>query len=249
MTQEFNVTDVKPFIEWLKKFNEFTYGSILLEVTPEGFKAKTYTSDKSCVKGSFVYYKDINLFPTKEINETIFAGIYDLKKLMVLLKHFDEGEFKIKLSFEKMKENDNEKLVCEYFNIINDEINFKVNCASLTGFTYIDDEKFDKICFIQDPVESKISSNTIVKIKQLAALDKCDLIRIHTGETLIFSGDNFKINASKLNNSLEYNTAIRKEFFSTIDNDECDIIISENKIVFVSDNNNSKTIIARSVES
>ena len=234
MIQEFKVSDVKPLIEWFKKFNEFTYGSILLEITPEGLKAKTYTGDKSCVKGSFVNYKDINMVPVKSIESTLFAGIYDLKKLTVILKHFDESEFKIKFIYDKIKDEDSEKLACEYFNIINDDINFKVNCTSLTGFTYIDDEKFERICSMTNPVEANLSANAIVKIKQFAALDKCELIRILTDENLIFSGDNFKYKATNLNASeFEYNIAIKKEFFSTIDNADCSIIVSENKVVFV----------------
>ena len=248
MTHDFTVNDSKPFIEWLKKFKEFTSSSILLEMTHNGFKTKTYTEDKSCVKGSFISYNDINFFPSKELEHNVFVGIFDIKKLTDVLKYFDDNEFKVKFTYNELKTEDETKLVCEYFNIINNEINFKVNCPSLTGFYYIDDNKFDAICQAPEVVESEIDGVTISKLKQLVNLDKCDAIKIQVAKNnIFFSGDNFKYNASKLTspNPNEFNISIRKDYFMNIDNNNCSIEVSDRKVVFISDDKNTKTIIAK----
>lgn len=248
----------KHFSDWLKKYTTIerksSVISLLLEIDAESeeFVAKSYNEERSIVKYSKTSMLDAGLELTSDngIKKRIKLGIYDIKKMIKMLDQFENNEFMFTVNYDETYESEDEKeLTGTSINIKNDSLKINIDCISLNLFKYISDDLFiNVISLIEDKITSfQIIPETIDKINSLCALDKdYKYISFKASDNIYAAGESFQLMIKSLDSAIEtINTIdIFKDQFDSIDKEEYDVEMGEDRLVFKSKDTNTITVVS-----
>lgn len=249
-TIEFTSKNVKALTGWLKRFSLIDK-SLLLEIdqTTSTFVAKTYNEERSVVKMSTIKFDEAGL-TTKLTSDPkrVKVGIYNISHLTKIMDQFNDDEFNLSIEFQEIVNENNTEYAAEKILLKNKSLKMNVDCASLNIFKYITDELFkNQIATIDARTKFELSKEIIEKINTLNNLDdvdeKCMTFKIGDKKTLV-SGKSFEflIEANKIEDSFEL--SIFKDQYATIDIENYNVDLGEDRVVFKSKNSDTITVVS-----
>lgn len=220
--------------------------SLLLEIDKGRLVAKTFNPQKSVVKYSAIDMDE--LFEDFDSSIYIKVGIMNIAKLCTAIKFLNE-KFTFNIIYEALSGEN----VANAINLKDDTVEIALPCGSMRLFQYIDDEKM-KIIVGSNDSNSQIASFALTKdmqakINQLTALDSDE-----KNLKIDFKGSNGVVKACSKSAKIEVGTfdgdnfesAIAKLHFNKIDKEDCIAYIKSGKIVFVSNESDTKIAIGES---
>ena len=249
---EFSAKNVKAFSAWLKKFSSIDT-ALLLEIdeTESRFLAKTYNEERSVVKLSSIKF-DVAGFtvnPSKD-PKRIKIGIYNIARLMKIMDQFNNEEFSFTVNWDEIK--DSETVEYAGINLIlkNKNLKITVECTSLNIFKYISDELFKTKIAALDEVLTKFDllESNIEQTNQLCALDnEYKFMEFRNGANVYVSGKTFDLllreNPGEFD-GVENSINVFKEQFASVDIENYNVKMGEDRLVFTSSDNTTTTVIS-----
>lgn len=249
---EFSAKNAKPFNNWLKKFSKID-NALLLEVDEvnQMFLAKVYNEERSVVKFSTIKF-DVAGFTVKSNTDPkrIKVGIYNISRLMKTIDQFNDVEFAMTINYGEI-EGEVSELAGLSILFKNKDLKMNVECTSLNIFKYISDDLFtDTIAALDNIVSTfKLSKVQIEQTNSLCSLDneynfmefkqnKSDVyVAGKTFDLLLGEG---KTTGEDQNNSIN----IFKEQFDSVDIEDYNIKMGEDRLVFTSDDATTVSVIS-----
>jgi len=250
---EFSATNVKAFSTWLKKFSSIDT-ALLLEVDEIGskFMAKTYNEERSVVKSSSIKFEDAGL--TIKLNSNpnlkrIKVGIYNISRFMKIMDQFNNEEFTLVINYDEVAGNE-----VEYagINIILKNKNLKmiVECTSLNIFKYIPDELFDGTIASLNKVLANfpLTKENIEQINSVSVLDnEHKFMEFKSIPDIFVAGKTFDLLIYETDNKIDgtiKSINIFKEQFESIDLEDYNVKMGEDRIVFAAADLMTTTVIS-----
>jgi len=245
---EFTAKNVKAFSGWLKKFVSIDT-ALLLEIDEVNsiFLAKTYNEERSVVKFSKIKFDEAGFTVTPSSNpKRIKVGIYNISRLMKIMDQFGSEEFSFVLNYDELI--DTSEFVGDSIVMKNKNLKITVELTSLNIFKYISDDLFKNTISQLDNVVAnfKLSTSNIEQANSLCVLDneskfmefKKDSGIYVTGKTfeLLIAADDKSTSKAAIN--------IFKEQFASVDAENYDVQMGDDRLVFTSDNLSSHIVIS-----
>jgi hypothetical protein len=235
---KFKVKSPANLISFLKRFKPIE-SSLLLEVTPVGLSAKSYTSDRSTVKYSQI---PMEMVLEGQVNEELIkVGILDIDRVCNVFRHFDEGdEIFMLLSYEKFGDD----VVGTDMKFTSSTLKINVNCTDLGMFTYISQEILQRITSsVEDEliVSFPYPRDAFYKIGSLCSMDSKDdiiTILVKDGKILIKS-KSFEYQVGEAPNDKDVNFSFYIKQFPFIDQEISSFLIGHSKMLVKSQESNS----------
>lgn len=230
------------FNDFLKRFSSID-NSLLMEIEDGVIKAKSYTPEKSVVKYSSIPLDEI-FSEFSDINEPIKIGILNLDKLANSFKFFGEGEFEFILEYDKVGADN----AGTGITLKNNSLKIDFQCASLKLFTYITD---DILQTITDTSASKVNfllpKEQQAKISSLFGIDS-DYSKLSfnkKGDEVLAEGKNFKLQIvdSGVDTMDDTELSVFKHHYAFLDREDSIVHIADEKLVFLSNESDTKMII------
>ncbi|MCK9576017.1 MAG: hypothetical protein WC979_01250 [Candidatus Pacearchaeota archaeon] len=236
------VEKFQKFINFLKRFQGID-NSLLLEIDNGFVKAKSYTPEKSVVKYSAIPLDEV-FSEYSDISAPVKVGILNIDKLSSSFKFFGESEFEFILDYENVNgDNTGTGIVLK-----NSSLAIEFQCASLKLFTYITDDVLNKIT---DTSSSKVDfllpKEQQAKISSLFGIDS-DHSKItfnKKGDEVLAEGKNFKLQVvdTDVANKPNANLSVFKHHYAFLDREDAIVHIADEKLIFVSNESDTKMII------
>lgn len=255
MKLEFNVTNTKPIIAWLKRFSLINETMLLeIDVKNKKFLAKTHNETRSVVKFSSISFDDANFeLKSKVDNKTslIMVGVFSISKLMSILDQFSNSDFLFSLEYQEIIKDNEKVLAGEKIIIKNPQLTMTVMCTSLSIFVHIPTDKFiNHIATGNIISETDIDRSIIEKINSLNKLDTDKkILKFKIDDNKIYiSGKTYDLEIGKTKNVENMEVPIFKEQYSMLDNENYSTSIVEEKLVFHSKDSDTCTVIAMVIE-
>lgn len=249
---EFKANDVTNFIAWLKKFSSIN-DSLLLEINSSGneFVAKSYNEERSVIKFSKLSFSDggLEVTKSKKDDKRIKIGIHSITKLIKTLKHFSDKEFQFIFKYDTLIEDDNtESLSGQSMLMKNDELKVNIKCTPLNLFKYISDELFkDNIASVTEKFSFSISQEIIDKINSLIKLDadyKYIKFLAKDDGKIYAKSKSFEYALGDSKSDSQEELEILKSQFEKVDVENYICQIGEDRLVFNSNDSETKTVIS-----
>jgi hypothetical protein len=250
---EFTAKNVKSFTGWLKKFSAID-NSLLLEIdqVKSILIAKTYNGERSVVKMSSIKFDEAGL--TTKISKDpkrVKVGIFNIPKLIKIIDQFNEDEFTLTVEYQEMINETETQYAGEKLLLKNKNLKMNVDCTSLSIFKYISDELFvTNISTIDTIGIFELSKANIEKINSYNGLDndhkfmevifKNNEVNV-SGKTYEFLVEKREVKDAKL--------SIFKEQYSTLDIENYDVNLGEDRLVFHSKDSDTVTVISKAEDS
>mgnify|MGYP001375674618 CR=1 FL=1 len=245
---EFIAKNVKPFINWLKRFSLIDK-SLLLEVDGKtsSFIAKTYNEERSIVKMSSIPFDEAGLSIKSAYSHRIKMGIYNILHFSKILDQFNDDEFLFIIEYQELKNENEIEYVGEKILLSNKTLKMGIDCTSINIFKYISDDLFKTVIASTDTIGSfKLTKTNIEKINMLNNLDdpdeKCITFKINKKATVSGKTYEFVIGESKCEK--ESSISIFKDQYITLDIENYDVIFGSDRLIFNSTDSNTITVIS-----
>jgi hypothetical protein len=223
--------------------------TVLIEIdeTDKNFIAKAYTEERHVVRCSKLSFEDAGFSPkTKsDSNKRIKVGIYSISKLIKTLELYTNTDFNIIFKYDEVIGETNEYKT-ESISIHNKNLKTLVECAELSIFKYISDDKFYNQIASSNSLNSfSLTPENISQILTLCELDNDDKYLSFKGEKDIFAyGKTFELKVSQ-GSGTNFTMNILKEQFQKLDKEDYVIEVSEDRLVLKSNNSDSTIVFSR----
>ena len=245
---EFTAKNAKPFIFWLKRFSLID-NSLLLELDESNsiFVAKTYNEERSIVKMSTLKFDEAGLLTKKTSNsKRVRVGIFNISKLIKTIEQFNDKEFTLTFVYDELS---GEESLFAGTNIIlkNDILKSSIDCTSLNIFKYIADDLFtNNISNIDKLAEISLTKETIDKINSLSNLyTENEFLEFkNVGSKIYVCDKTFELFLSNGGSDVDNKLPLYKEQFVKLDSENYKLKIGEEKLVFVSENSETVTVMS-----
>jgi hypothetical protein len=249
---EFSAKNVKAFSTWLKKFVSIDQ-SLLLEIDENEslFIAKTYNEERSVVKYSKIKFDEAGLTVKKSKDpQRVKVGIYNIARLMKVMDQFGSEEFSFTVNYDEVTGDNSTEFAGLNLVLKNKSLKITVDCTSLNIFKYISDELFvDRIAALDDVVAKfELSSENIEKVNSLCSLDsEYKFMEFKNAANVYVSGKTFDLligeNPGEHDGS-EQTINVFKEQFESIDVENYNVKMGDDRLVFSSHDLNTTTVIS-----
>lgn len=248
---EFSAKNVKAFSAWLKKFSSIDT-ALLLEIdeTQSRFLAKTYNEERSVVKLSTIKFDaaGFTVKPSKD-PKRVKVGIYNIARLMKIMDQFNDEEFSLTVNWDVI---DGETPENAGLNLIlkNKNLKITVECTSLNIFKYISDELFETKISALDNVVTKfpLSKGNIEQTNQLCVLDnEHPFMEFKNSSNMYVCGKTFDLLIEEYFhewNGKENIINVFKEQFTSVDVEDYNVQMGEDRLVFTSEDLFTVTVIS-----
>lgn len=231
-------------INFLKRFQSID-NSLLLEISDGEIKAKSHTPEKSVVKYAAVPLDEI-FSEYSDITEDIKFGIYNIKKFADSCKFFGETDFEMNITCDTL----NGETVGTTIVLKNSALNIEFQCAGLKLFTYISDDVLtNKVMrgFNSPKVEFVLPKEQQAKLSSLFSIEDYSKVTfLKKGKTIQVKGKSFDLVVLEDNNLKSIDNcslSIFKQHYAFIDNEDADVYITGDTIIFVSKESDTKMIV------
>jgi len=249
---EFSAKNVKAFSAWLKKFSSIDT-ALLLEIDEPGsrFLAKTYNEERSVVKLSSIKF-DAAGFTVKPSNDPkrVKVGIYNIARLMKIMDQFNEEEFSFTVNWDEIKDGDTVEFAGITLLLKNKNLKITVECTSLNIFKYISDELFTNRISTLEEVKAKfdLSKGAIEQTNQLCSLDsEYKFMEFKNASNMYVSGKTFELMLEEYPHEWdgkEDSLNIFKEQFTSVDVEDYNVQMGEDRLVFTSVDEFTTTVLS-----
>lgn len=247
---EFSAKNVKAFQTWLKKFVSIDT-ALLLEVdeNESTFLAKTYNEERSVVKFSKIKFDEAGFTVKKSKDpQRVKVGIYNIARLMKVMDQFGDGEFSFVINYDEIV-GDTTEFAGITLLLKNKDLKITVECTSLNIFKYIPDELFEDRIAALDTVVAKfeLTHANIEKVNSLCSLDnEYKFMEFKNSENIYVSGKTFDllIGENPGGKTTEASINVFKEQFQSIDTEDYDVKMGEDRLVFSSTDGATTTVIS-----
>jgi len=249
---EFTSKNVKPFTNWLKRFASIDT-TLLLEIDEDKqkFLAKSYNDERSVVKYSEISFVDAG-FVVKKNKETkrIKAGIYNISRLMKIMDMYLNTEFTCIFNYDEVLTGDAKDYAALSIKLANKETKLSVECTSLNIFKYISDDLFhNTIGAVDEIISFNFTRDLMSKVNTLCVLDNDDkYMSFYSKDSKVYAkGKAFEqlIYTNEIEGSLEDTKLdISKLQFEKLDDENYQISMGEDRIVFKSTDSITTTVIS-----
>jgi hypothetical protein len=248
-TVEFTAKNVKAFTGWLKRFSTID-NSLLLEIDQQKsmFIAKTYNEERSVVKMSSIKFDEAGLAATVTKDpKRVKVGIFNIPRLIKIMDQFNDVEFTITIEYQEMINEADTQYAGEKILLKNKNLKMNVDCTSLNIFKYIPDQLFvDSIATIQTIGSFELPKAVLENINSLNGLDndhRFMQIAFKEGEVIVSGKAYERVIAEKQLTTAEL--SIFKDQFSTLDVENYDVNLGEDRLVFISKDSETTTVISK----
>ena len=249
-TVEFTAKNVKAFTGWLKRFSAID-NTLLLEIdqVKSTFIAKTYNEERSVVKMSSIKFDEAGLTtkPNKD-PKRIKVGIFNISRLIKIMDQFNDDEFNITIEYQDLVGDGDTQYAGEKILLKNKTLKMNFDCTSLNIFKYITDDIFNNnIAKVVKIGSFLLSKAAIEKINGLNALDNDHRFmefKIIGSEVTVVGKSYDKIIATSLNVTTA-DLSIFKEQYATLDIEEYDVELGDDRLVFRSKESETVTVISK----
>lgn len=240
----YRVTSPIKFMNFLKKFSSIE-STLLVEIENGSLKAKTHTPDRSVVKSSSIAIEDVLEFVEGDENINLVFGLYNIEKFAGAFKHFGNDNFELHIEYDKL-----EKLnVGTQLNLKTRKLNILFDCASYRIFTHISDEMMERM--IGDPDEGisfDMDKTVQSQITSLLSIDNDHkLVTFKTEKNFIRAvGKSFDFELVENDEDFSKSTTtVHKQHFHFLDNEDANVVISDDKIIFRSNETDTVMVIGK----
>jgi hypothetical protein len=248
-TMEFTGKNVKVFTDWLKRF-ALIDNSLLLEIDQEKsmFIAKTYNEERSVVKMSSLDFEKAELISKDtEASYRIKVGIFNIPRLIKIMDQFNSAEFTIKIEYQELVGDNDTQYAAEKLLLKNKYLKMNVDCTSLNIFKYISDDLFTgTIAAIDSLGEFNLSKESLEQINTLNALDNEHRFMEFKfkNDEIFVSGKTYELRIGEIKGD-EIALSIFKEQYASLDNENYIVNLSEDRLIFKSNNSDTTTVISK----
>jgi len=251
-TVEFTAKNVKAFTGWLKRFSTID-NSLLLEIDQAKslFIAKTYNEERSVVKMSSIKFDEAGLIAkvNKDVKR-VKVGIFNIPRLIKIMDQFNDVEFTLTVEFQELVNENDTQYAGEKLLLKNKILKMNVDCTSLNIFKYIPDQLFvDNIATIDTIGSFELSKATLENINSLNSLDSD-----HRFMQVKFEAHKVNMSGKSYDRTVIDDTAslrkdaelsIFKDQFSTLDVENYNVNLGEDRLVFKSTDSDTTTVISK----
>ncbi len=248
---EFSAKNVKAFSTWLKKFSSIET-ALLLEIdeAESTFSAKTYNELRSVVKFSKIKFDEagFSIKPSKDPKK-IKVGIYNIVRLMKIIDQFNDEEFSLTINYDEVI-GETTELAGLTMVLKNKNLKMTVDCISLNVFKYISDKLFMESISNLNNVLSKfeLTEEHIEQTNSLCVLDnEHKFMEFRDGDNIYVSGKIFDLLLwENLHDpsAKEESITIFKEQFESVDVENYNVQMGEDRLVFTSEDLATITVIS-----
>lgn len=240
---ELVVKNAGKIINFLQRFSMINQ-SLMLEIDEKNLFGITNTQEKSVIKFSTLSLDE--MFDEISNLEKMKVGVINIKKLCDAIKLFKDEEFTLGILFENISGEN----VATGFNLKNDKIEIAIPCAPMKLFTQIQKDILARIASTENPrAEFELTKDTQLELAPLLALDDNKKTAIHfeaRGGSLKATCKSFKMRLADCDQDID--TAISKEHYAHLDKEDLVAYVQDGKIVFVSQESDTKVIIGEANE-
>jgi hypothetical protein len=249
-TIEFTAKNVKAFTGWLKRFSTIDK-SLLLEIDQVNstFTAKTYNEERSVVKMSSIKFDDAGFLVKASIDpKRVKVGLYNISHLTKIMDQFNDVEFSLTVEYQELIGENDTQYAGEKLLLKNKMLKMNVDCTSLNIFKYISDDLFkNTIAAVEAVGTFELSKANIEKINTLNNLDdsdeRCMVFKIGDKKTLV-SGKSYELVIEENKIKEESSLSIFKDQYATIDVENYDVDLGDDRLVFKSKESDTITVIS-----
>jgi len=249
-TIEFTAKNVKAFTGWLKRFSTIDK-SLLLEIdqATSTFIAKTYNEERSVVKMSSIKFDEAGLVAKVSVDpKRIKVGIYNISHLTKIMDQFNDVEFTLTVEYQELINDTDTQYAGEKLLLKNKLLKMNVDCTSLNIFKYISDELFKTGIAAVDAVGSfELTKANIEKINTLNGLDSDERnmeFKIGDKKTIV-SGKTYELAIGANDVKETSSLSIFKEQYASLDVENYDVDLGEDRLVFKSKESETTTVISK----
>jgi len=252
---EFTAKNVKAFTGWLKRFSTID-NSLLLEIDQQKmvFIAKTYNEERSVVKMSSIKFDEAGLtIKDNKDSKRVKVGIFNIPRLIKIMDQFNDVEFTITIEYQEIISDIDTQYAGEKILLKNKNLKMNVDCTSLNIFKYIPDQLFiDSIATIETIGSFELNKATLENINSLNSLDND-----HRFMQIAFKEGEIKVSGKSYERILDITPgifknaelSIFKDQFVTLDNENYDVNLGEDRLVFRSKDSETTTVISKAEDS
>ena len=239
--------NIDQFQKFLKRFN-LVESTLLLEICSNEIKAKTHTPDRAVVKYSSMDLADIFTHVDGEIDAPLLFGIFNIEKLSNAFKHFSsDADVDLELTYVDV----DGKNVGTKITLRSERLTIDFDCANYRLFTHISDEMFDTIAEVNGDLKCEFNmvNETFGKISSLSNLDRDQkIMRLRVNASKLYAtGKSFNY-AILETSAADCEITFYKQYFNLVDREATAVKIAAEKIVFLSDETKTITVIGKSAE-
>ena len=249
-TMEFTAKNVKSFAGWLKRFSTIDK-SLLLEIdqNTSTFIAKTYNEERSVVKMSSIRFDEAGLTTTTtSSSKRIKVGIFNISQIIKIMDQFNDAEFTLSVEYQDLITDNDTQYAAEKILLKNKNLKMTIDCTSLNIFKYISDDLFkNQIASIDEICSFELTKAGIEKINTLNSLDnenKFMQFKIGGNKTQV-SGKTYEFDIAENNVKSESSLSIFKDQYSTLDTENYNVDLGEDRLVFKSKESDTITVISK----
>ena len=247
---QFTAKNVRAFTSWLKTFSLID-NSLLLEINTKDneFIAKSYNEERSVVKFSKIKFDEGGFILKKapKDSDRIKVGIYNIPNVIKVFEHFGEEEFSVIFKYEEVINDSDKEYAGTSILLKNDNLKVGIECTSLNIFKYITDTQFHtKIASVDSLVKFNLEKDNINKINSLCNLNKeHKFMQFLAKDNKIFAkSKSFELLLS-VGAKDEASIDILKDQFIKLDIENYTVNFGEDRLVFISDESNTVTVISK----
>jgi len=251
---EFEAKNVKAFTSWLKRFSLIS-NSLLLEIDEKtsSFIAKVYNEEHSIVKMSKINFDDAGMLckPTKE-SKRIKVGLFNIPRLIKIIDQFNDAEFSLIINYDEIISEDTtaSNFAGKDIQLKNKSLKMSVDCTSLNIFKYMTDDLFKKTIAVINVIgKFELLKSTIEKLNSLCILDnEFKFIEFKfIDEEIMVVGKSFQLVLEKRKELINAMINIFKDQFLTVDIENYDVELGEDRLVFKSKDSDTICVISMAV--
>jgi hypothetical protein len=249
-TIEFTAKNVKALTGWLKRFSTIDK-SLLLEIdqATSTFIAKTYNEERSVVKMSSIKFDEAGLVAKVNVDpKRIKVGIYNISHLTKIMDQFNDVEFTLTVEYQELINDSDTQYAGEKLLLKNKLLKMNVDCTSLNIFKYISDDLFRTgIAAVEAVGSFELTKANIEKINTLNGLDSDERnMEFKMGDKkTIVSGKTYELVIGDSNLKETSSLSIFKEQYASLDVENYDVDLGEDRLVFKSKESETTTVISK----
>jgi len=249
-TLEFTAKNAKAFTAWIKRFSSID-NTLLLEVDRSNsiFIAKTYNEEHSVVKMSSIKFDEAG-FTVKDGTESkrVKVGIFNIPRLIKIIDQFQDAEFTLTIEYQELVGEGETQFAAEKILLKSKMLKMSVDCTSLNIFKYISDDVFkNNIANVDSLGKFELSKTMLEKINTLNALDvdhKLIEFKLSDKKTFV-SGKAFELLIHEGKEKANVTLSIFKDQYATIDVENYNVEMGEDRLVFTSTDSDTVTVISK----
>jgi hypothetical protein len=232
---ELNLLNSKSLIDFIVKFRVLDK-NILLEISNDKLIAKTFKDELNIMKYGTIEFDDIFAYSKKndKIDETIKLWVYNIDKFKAAL--LAVGDCKFIISYDETD------MSATQIELKTKNIKKIIKVLNNLEFNEIEDNKIENLFDIKNSFANiYLDKEFLFKLKQLTDLEVEGSFVISTENSKVtFIGSEFELNFDGefkiLNNEIK-KFIINRSIFKFIDNEDYNVYLKENAILFFDSNN------------